>query len=205
MNDQPGHSTRTFPAGIHSRQVRNVEMAAREMGGLSLADALLLCELLAKTDVARYERAALRWLTAVHRRAATATHRGRAGRVGAGRTPARTEERRRRSVEVHPPSIIQIPTERGQLLRQCRATPRLGRAGRITEEAAPFVDGTEARRQSRDPFKSSGRCGYCSLARSFRATRRRGSRPTRPRLPYLRRKGWPASTLARRGFQVLQG
>jgi hypothetical protein len=37
-------------------------MAAREMGGLSLADALLLCELLAKTDVARYERAALRWL-----------------------------------------------------------------------------------------------------------------------------------------------
>jgi 2-polyprenyl-6-methoxyphenol hydroxylase-like FAD-dependent oxidoreductase len=37
-------------------------MAAREMGGLSLADALLLCELLAKTDVQRYERAALRWL-----------------------------------------------------------------------------------------------------------------------------------------------
>jgi hypothetical protein len=38
------------------------EMAAREMGGLSLADALLLCELLANTDPARYERAALRWL-----------------------------------------------------------------------------------------------------------------------------------------------
>jgi hypothetical protein len=32
------------------------------MGGLSLADALLLCEPLANTDVARYERAALRWL-----------------------------------------------------------------------------------------------------------------------------------------------
>src|SRR2546430_14705255 len=31
-------------------------------GGLSLADALMLCELLAKTDPARYERAALRWL-----------------------------------------------------------------------------------------------------------------------------------------------
>jgi hypothetical protein len=31
-------------------------MAAREMGGLSLADALLLCELLAKVDPARYER-----------------------------------------------------------------------------------------------------------------------------------------------------
>jgi hypothetical protein len=32
------------------------------MGGLSLADALVLCELLATTDPARYERAALRWL-----------------------------------------------------------------------------------------------------------------------------------------------
>ena len=32
------------------------------MGGLTLADALLLCELLAKTDPARYERRALRWL-----------------------------------------------------------------------------------------------------------------------------------------------
>jgi hypothetical protein len=37
-------------------------MAAREMGGLSLADALMLCGLLAKADAARYERAALRWL-----------------------------------------------------------------------------------------------------------------------------------------------
>jgi hypothetical protein len=32
------------------------------MGGLSLADALSLCELLAATDPKRYERAALRWL-----------------------------------------------------------------------------------------------------------------------------------------------
>ena len=32
------------------------------MGGLSLADALMLCELLANADPARYERAALRWL-----------------------------------------------------------------------------------------------------------------------------------------------
>jgi len=32
------------------------------MGGLSLADALALCELLAATDPQRYERAALRWL-----------------------------------------------------------------------------------------------------------------------------------------------
>jgi 2-polyprenyl-6-methoxyphenol hydroxylase-like FAD-dependent oxidoreductase len=37
-------------------------MAAREMGGLSLTDALALCELLAATDPKRYERAALRWL-----------------------------------------------------------------------------------------------------------------------------------------------
>jgi hypothetical protein len=37
-------------------------MAAREMGGLSLADTLLLCELLANVDPARYKRASLRWL-----------------------------------------------------------------------------------------------------------------------------------------------
>ncbi|MBA3734809.1 MAG: hypothetical protein H0W90_06380 [Actinobacteria bacterium] len=32
------------------------------MGGLSLSDALSLCELLANADPARYERAGLRWL-----------------------------------------------------------------------------------------------------------------------------------------------
>jgi hypothetical protein len=37
-------------------------MAAREMAPVSLADALSLCELLAKADPVRYERAALRWL-----------------------------------------------------------------------------------------------------------------------------------------------
>ncbi len=51
-----------FQRAIHRRNVQNAEMAAREMGGLSLADALLLCQLLANTDPARYERAALRWL-----------------------------------------------------------------------------------------------------------------------------------------------
>jgi hypothetical protein len=51
-----------FQRAIHRRHVQNAEMAAREMGGLSLADALMLCELLANTDPARYERAALREL-----------------------------------------------------------------------------------------------------------------------------------------------
>jgi hypothetical protein len=51
-----------FQRAIHSCNVQNAEMAAREMGGLSLADALMLCELLAKADPKRYERAALRWL-----------------------------------------------------------------------------------------------------------------------------------------------
>jgi hypothetical protein len=37
-------------------------MAAREMGGLSLGDALSLCELSATVDPPRYERAALPWL-----------------------------------------------------------------------------------------------------------------------------------------------
>jgi hypothetical protein len=51
-----------FQRAIHRRHVQAAEMAAREMGGLSLADALLLCKLLANVDPARYERAALRWL-----------------------------------------------------------------------------------------------------------------------------------------------
>jgi hypothetical protein len=51
-----------FQRAINRRHLLAAEMAAREMGGLSLADALLLCELLANADPARYERAALRWL-----------------------------------------------------------------------------------------------------------------------------------------------
>jgi hypothetical protein len=51
-----------FTRAICDRHLRRAEMAAREMGGLSLSDALSLCELLAKADPARYERAALRWL-----------------------------------------------------------------------------------------------------------------------------------------------
>jgi hypothetical protein len=51
-----------FQRAIASRDVLNAETAAREMGALSLSDALSLCELLAATDPKRYERAALRWL-----------------------------------------------------------------------------------------------------------------------------------------------
>jgi hypothetical protein len=57
-----GSAHRRFQRAIHSRHTQNAEMAAREMGGLSLADALSLCELLANVDPAHYERAALRWL-----------------------------------------------------------------------------------------------------------------------------------------------
>ena len=42
-----------FQRAIHAPHVQNAEMAAREMGGLSLADALT-----ANADPARYERAA---------------------------------------------------------------------------------------------------------------------------------------------------
>jgi hypothetical protein len=51
-----------FQRAIHARNAQAAEMAAREMGRVSLADALSLCELLAATDPKRYERAALRWL-----------------------------------------------------------------------------------------------------------------------------------------------
>src|SRR5437588_6857320 len=51
-----------FERAVNRGHVQAAEMAAREMGGLSLADALSLCELLALVDPTRYERAALRWL-----------------------------------------------------------------------------------------------------------------------------------------------
>ena len=51
-----------FQRALHRRDVQAAELAAREMGGLPLADALSLCELLANADPARFERAALRWL-----------------------------------------------------------------------------------------------------------------------------------------------
>ena len=50
-----------FARAIQRRHWNAAEMAAREMG-TSLEDALLLRELLANVDPARYERAALRWL-----------------------------------------------------------------------------------------------------------------------------------------------
>jgi hypothetical protein len=42
-----------FQRAINRRLVQAAEMAAREMGGLSLADGLSLCELLAKAPIRR--------------------------------------------------------------------------------------------------------------------------------------------------------
>jgi hypothetical protein len=53
-----------FGRTIERRHLNAAEMAARAMGGLSLADALSLCELIAGLDPERYERAAL--ASAVH-------------------------------------------------------------------------------------------------------------------------------------------
>jgi hypothetical protein len=51
-----------FSRAIANRNVVGAETAARELGWLSLEDALQLATLYAATDRARYERAALRWL-----------------------------------------------------------------------------------------------------------------------------------------------
>ena len=57
-----GTAHERFQRAIHRRHAQAAEMAAREMGGLSLEEALSLCALMAELDPARYERAALRWL-----------------------------------------------------------------------------------------------------------------------------------------------
>jgi len=51
-----------FQRAINRRHVQAAEMAAREMGGLSLADVLSPCELLANTDPARTSEPRFRWL-----------------------------------------------------------------------------------------------------------------------------------------------
>jgi hypothetical protein len=48
-----------FQRAIQRRHLLAAERAAREMGGLSLEDALSLCEPLAFADPERYERGAL--------------------------------------------------------------------------------------------------------------------------------------------------
>jgi hypothetical protein len=50
------------PERVESRNLRGAEMAARELGRLSLEDALGLCVLYLQCDPERYERAAVRWL-----------------------------------------------------------------------------------------------------------------------------------------------
>jgi hypothetical protein len=54
-----------FTRAIQRRQLHAAEMAARELGGLSLADALDLTLLMRETDRWRYERAAVRCLERV--------------------------------------------------------------------------------------------------------------------------------------------
>jgi hypothetical protein len=51
-----------FQRAIQRRHLHAAEMAARELGGLSLADALDLALLIRETNTWRYERAAVRWL-----------------------------------------------------------------------------------------------------------------------------------------------
>jgi hypothetical protein len=51
-----------FQRAIQRRHLFAAETAARELGGLNLADALDLTLLIRETDTWRYERAAVRWL-----------------------------------------------------------------------------------------------------------------------------------------------
>jgi hypothetical protein len=51
-----------FTRAVANGNLREADLAARELGGLSLDDALKLCVMLAERDPQRFERAALRWL-----------------------------------------------------------------------------------------------------------------------------------------------
>jgi hypothetical protein len=61
MTVQESASSR-FRRAVERKSVLNAELAAREMGHLSLAEALSLVVLYAGTDDPRFDRAATRWL-----------------------------------------------------------------------------------------------------------------------------------------------
>jgi hypothetical protein len=50
-----------FSRAIRNRNLLNAEIAAREIGELSLPDALAFCLLLAEVDPQRFDRAIARW------------------------------------------------------------------------------------------------------------------------------------------------
>jgi hypothetical protein len=50
-----------FTRAISNRHLLNAEIAAREIGELSLSDALAFCLLLAEVDPPRFDRAIARW------------------------------------------------------------------------------------------------------------------------------------------------
>lgn len=50
-----------FSTAIRNRNLLNAEIAARELGDLTLADALAFCLVLADVDPPRFDRAIARW------------------------------------------------------------------------------------------------------------------------------------------------
>jgi hypothetical protein len=59
--DVAGDTHGRFQCAIRNRNLLGAEMAAREIGELSLPDALAFCLLLADVDPPRFDRAIARW------------------------------------------------------------------------------------------------------------------------------------------------
>lgn len=56
-----GHPRAHFQRAVERRHLLSAEAAARQLGRLSLADALALCLLMAEQNPERFDRAAARW------------------------------------------------------------------------------------------------------------------------------------------------
>lgn len=56
-----GSASGRFQRALRTGSLFQAELAAREMGGLGLGQALALCQLLAAESDPRFERAAVRW------------------------------------------------------------------------------------------------------------------------------------------------
>jgi hypothetical protein len=84
-----GHPRAIFNRAIERGNLVVAEATAREIGGLTLEEALRLLFLYAEHDPIKFERAALRWLTLRDRGQGSLSVQGATGAVGARRTSSR--------------------------------------------------------------------------------------------------------------------
>ena len=113
-----GHPLTRFRRALDRRNIFGAELAAREMGYVSLPDALALLALYAAEDSPKYDKAATRWLA---------------------RLALETDDLQLRDVQLAAAALAALPTRPESALRvltELSATPP---ATRTTSRSAPWT------------------------------------------------------------------